>query len=462
MEGGLHVKAPGAAHPISPINRATQLSPLGEDARDAEGDTEAEADMQVDEAERGAGDERAINIPRSPDSPTRAQIEEHRARAHLPYRSWCGDCVAGRKKNPPHYRVKDDSGRLIPQVCLDYAFLRDLDETETITCLVCKDTGTRTLFGDVCPKKGALEYSVDMTLSNVRKLGYKRLSLKTDQEPALIALATQVICQRPDETLLEHSQVAESASNGVIEKGVQQLEEQVRVLKLGLQGRIGSHIPTTHPIIAWLVPHAADVLNKLEVGADGKTAYERLRGKRYKGEIVEFGAKIQYRIPGALQPGHGKLEPRWADGIWLGKRFESDEHYVGTTAGGITKCRAISQVPATDRWDKEAIERLTGVPWAWSGEARDMAHEPVFRDLPPDGVPDPDLQMPAPVPRQLKSTRDPREVRIYPKLCSMSEHYESGAGDDSSPRATLQRAPGAEACGRPEVQRTTGEQQRKS
>eukprot|EP00972_Heterocapsa_arctica_P065032 9599674-Heterocapsa_arctica.AAC.1 len=71
--------------------------------------------------------------------------------------------------------------------------------------------------------------------------------------------------------MLEHSQVAESASKGVIEKGVQQLE-QVCVLKLGLQQRIGSFVPTNHPIITWLVPHAADSFNKLEVVADGKTA----------------------------------------------------------------------------------------------------------------------------------------------------------------------------------------------
>ena len=164
----------------------------------------------------------------------------------------------------------------MPQISIDYAFLRDVDEVETITCVVCKDTGTKTVFGDVCPKKGALEYSVDQTLANIRRLGYKRISLKTDQEPALVALAKEVIKQRDDETILEHSHVAESASNGVIEKGVQQLEEQARVLKLGLQRRIGSFVQTTHPVIAWLVPHAADFLNKLEVGSDGKTAYERL------------------------------------------------------------------------------------------------------------------------------------------------------------------------------------------
>eukprot|EP00972_Heterocapsa_arctica_P053864 7933617-Heterocapsa_arctica.AAC.1 len=40
------------------------------------------AEVPTDDAENG-GEERAIRIPRSSDDPTRAQIEEHRARAHL-------------------------------------------------------------------------------------------------------------------------------------------------------------------------------------------------------------------------------------------------------------------------------------------------------------------------------------------------------------------------------------------
>ena len=275
---------------------------------------EQEVDVPTD-VEEEQGEVREVRIPRSPEDPTRAQVEEHRARAHLPYRSWCGFCVDGRKKNLPHFRVTGSAERDVPQVCLDYSFLRDRDETDTITCLVCKATEPKILFADVCPRKGALEYSVTQTLANIRRLGYKRLSPKTDQEPALVALASAVIAERPEETLLEHSKVAESASNGVIEKGVQQVEEQIRVLKLGLQDRIGASIPTKAAIMTWLVPHAADSLNKLEVGSDGKTAYERLRGKKYRGELVEFGSTVRYRLPGVLQPGHGKLEPRWRRGI---------------------------------------------------------------------------------------------------------------------------------------------------
>eukprot|EP00972_Heterocapsa_arctica_P001812 259498-Heterocapsa_arctica.AAC.1 len=93
-------------------------------------------------------------------------------------------------RNPPHYRATDPEGREVPQVCLDYAFLRDRDETETVTCLVCKATNSRILFSDICPRSGALEYSVSQTLSNIKCLGFKRMSIKTDQEPALVALAS--------------------------------------------------------------------------------------------------------------------------------------------------------------------------------------------------------------------------------------------------------------------------------
>jgi hypothetical protein len=150
---------------------------------------EQEVDVPTD-VEEEQGEVREVRIPRSPDDPTRAQVEEHRARAHLPYRSWCGHCVDGRKKNPPHFRTTGSAERDVPQVCLDYSFLRDRDESDTITCLVCKATEPKVLFADVCPRKGALEYSVTQTLANIRRLGYKRLSLKTDQEPALVALAS--------------------------------------------------------------------------------------------------------------------------------------------------------------------------------------------------------------------------------------------------------------------------------
>ena len=39
------------------------------------------------------------------------------------------------------------------------------------------------------------------------------------------------------------------------------------------------------------------MLTKHIVGKDCKTAYERIRGKKYLGEMLEFGCRVYFRIP---------------------------------------------------------------------------------------------------------------------------------------------------------------------
>ena len=111
------------------------------------------------------------------------------------------------------------------------------------------------------------------------------------------------------------------------ERAVQSVECQARTMLLALQKRLEVKAPVTHKIVTWLVEHAADMLNKFAVGPDGRTALERIKGKKYRGEVVEFGRKILYRIP--CKPEGGLMTERWVPGIWLGKRFLLDVHLVG-------------------------------------------------------------------------------------------------------------------------------------
>ena len=60
--------------------------------------------------------------------------------------------------------------------------------------------------------------------------------------------------------------------------------------------RLHANIPVNQNIITWLVKHAADILNEFAVGADGRTAHDRIRRKKYYGEMVEFGRKVVYTI----------------------------------------------------------------------------------------------------------------------------------------------------------------------
>ncbi len=51
-------------------------------------------------------------------------------------------------------------------------------------------------------------------------------------------------------------------------------------------------MPAQHPVMPWLVESAAVVLRRYEVSKDGKTSYERCKGKPAKTFSLEFGAAV--------------------------------------------------------------------------------------------------------------------------------------------------------------------------
>lgn len=68
--------------------------------------------------------------------------------------------------------------------------------------------------------------------------------LKTDQEPAMKSLLEDIRGRRPKaKTFVEHSPVRESASNGVIERGIQSVQGMLRSLKIALEEKRGMSSP---------------------------------------------------------------------------------------------------------------------------------------------------------------------------------------------------------------------------
>ena len=84
-------------------------------------------------------------------------------------------------------------------------------------------------------------------------------------------------------------------SNGVVERGIQSIEGQVRVLKDCLEEKWNIKIKSKHAVIPWIVEYAAHLLNRFEVGHDGRTAYERCKGKPAKNMGIEFGEAVLWR-----------------------------------------------------------------------------------------------------------------------------------------------------------------------
>ena len=148
----------------------------------------------------------------------------------------------------------------------------------------------------------------------------------------------------------EYSPVRSSGSNGVIERGIKEVQGQLRVMKSALDTRVGVDIRSTSNFLPWMVEYASVLINRYLVGKDGKTAYERLRGKKSKMLGFEFGESVHFRrIP--LQGRLGKL-----DGLFVGYRTQSGEYMVANSEGAF-KTRT-KRIPENERWNKSEIEPL--------------------------------------------------------------------------------------------------------
>ena len=70
-------------------------------------------------------------------APTAAEREEHN-RTHLPYRSWCPVCIAGRGV-ADHHRKSEEEERTQPEVAFDYCFMRNRPNDDFASVPVSKD-----------------------------------------------------------------------------------------------------------------------------------------------------------------------------------------------------------------------------------------------------------------------------------------------------------------------------------
>ena len=263
------------------------------------------------ELEGESAEAQRAHVVTDPGMPTAKEIAEHEI-THLPHRSWCAACVAGRSRDRPHKRLNHRDKCQVPTIVFDYGFMGGKNEAETASILVVRDVDTKMLFAHVVPRKGlASDHGIEQLLKDIERLGYRKLCLKCDGEPALVAIQHEVVKRRPFETLLENCPAGDSQANGIAERAVQTIAQQVRVLRHSLQCKLGAIVPGSHAITCWLVEHAADLLNKYQLGEDGRTAYHRLRGKSWYHELVEFGEKVHYKVNLKNISREQKVEARW-------------------------------------------------------------------------------------------------------------------------------------------------------
>ena len=96
-------------------------------------------------------------------------------------------------------------------------------------------------------QKGVCPQAIKRLSSEVGKLGHPEMVLKSDGEPAIVALKQRVKQERPERIVLEESPVKESQANGAIENAIRQVQGQVRTIKDCLESRIGTRLTGQEP-----------------------------------------------------------------------------------------------------------------------------------------------------------------------------------------------------------------------
>ena len=124
---------------------------------------------------------------------------------------------------------------------------------ESLKVLVAKDRDSKMMLSEVIPSKGSTgKFAAARTAAFIRELGYGTVPiiLKSDQEAACGALINEIATIRaPAPTQIEQSPVASSASNGVVERGMQSFEAMGRVMKDALEHKWKVQIPVGHAVL---------------------------------------------------------------------------------------------------------------------------------------------------------------------------------------------------------------------
>ena len=113
-------------------------------------------------------------------------------------------------------------------------------------------------------------------------------------------------------------------------------------------------------MIAWLAQHSADVLNWTTEGPEGKTPYNKVRGKPFQTPLMRFGETCRFKSR--------SHEPRSTTGD--GRRFHTGTlidrrtgHYMLHGNEGIKFVRTVVWLREANKFDKAELSKVASTPW---------------------------------------------------------------------------------------------------
>ena len=295
--------------------------------------------------------------------PTEQERREHNL-THLPYRSWCSICVESKGRSNNHPPQKTSA---VPVIQCDFAYIKGIHDKQVIPVLTAIDVETgmsmATLVQD---KQRQFTYLTQCLQTCLTECGRTQAILaptvlQSDQEEYLVSLLKTTARTIGSNITVRQSPAYSSQSQGSIERFHRTLFNQVRTLTAQLKNNYKLNIISiNHPIMPWVIRHAAYLLNRHAIHNDGKTSYFRRWNKEHKTPLCEFGETIQYMV--AHHKKMPTLESRLYKGIWLGKDTMTSESIIGIL-GKIIRTRTIRRQIEPEKYDRQLMDIINAPPW---------------------------------------------------------------------------------------------------
>ena len=389
----------GASQPVSPVQYSLDegcgrglfaVGEVGDGIGVSEEPTAGQHEELIESHEEEVQPARSIPTPYIP---TQAEIDEH-VIDHMPYRCWCRHCLNGFGREDAH-RTQGHPHR-VPTVSFDYMFVTKDDAYERsewealgerdqdyMKVVVIRDSKSKSLFAHAVPRKGVDEqrYVVNCVVDECAWPGYSRITIKSDNEKAIGKLVQESlkglrITGQFEQVCEERSVPNDPATNGNAEAGVKLVKCAFKTLRSCLEQSLGHKIPIAHPILAWLVCHAADTRTFRIRSDDGTTAYQKVRGKQFTSRMLRFAESCHFKTRSNETLKDGERAYRWKQGLFLGIDNITGQYKLFPD-GQIKFSRTIRRMPDPEKFQLDRVKDVMLTPW----EARvSKSEDVIFRE----------------------------------------------------------------------------------
>lgn len=190
------------------------------------------------------------------------------------------------------------------------------------------------------------------------------------------------------------------------------LKGHVRSLRSSLEDNIGYRVPVRHPVMSWLVRHAANVVTWCAKGHDDQTAYQRVRLRQFTTRLLGFGEVCSFKNRAHEPIANSMGGRRFNRGVSVGIDRRTGRHMLHCD-DGIELARTVMRNPDSEKWSKDDLPSVHATPWNMF-ESKDP--EVVFQPR-ADGIPVDGFQQKQPIARRVYLCDEDFEVHGYTRVC---------------------------------------------